>query len=393
MADSKSTRTVSVLLLCGDYMEDYEVMVPFQALQAYGISVDAVCPGKKAGDICRTSIHQSSSHQTYSESRGHNFALNATFSEVDFNKYDGLFIPGGRAPEYLAMDSSVIDLVCKFSSAGKPISAVCHGQLILAAADVVRGRRCTAYPAVRPVLIAAGAFWVEPETLSCCVTDGNLITGATYDGHPELIQSLVQALGGSIAGSAKRILFLCGDYMEDYEVVVPFQAFQALGCLVDAVCPNKKSGETCPTAVHDFEGDQTYTEKPGHDFTLNASFEGLSSSRYDALVIPGGRAPEYLALDEAVIALVREFMEAKKPVASICHGQQILAAAGVLQGKKCTAYPAVKLNVVLGGATWLEPEPIHRCYTDGNLVTGAAWPGHPEFVSQLMALLGISVSF
>ncbi|XP_039169207.1 protein DJ-1 homolog D-like [Eucalyptus grandis] len=213
--------------------------------------------------------------------------------------------------------------------------------------------------------------------------------------------------------------------MEDYEVYVPFQSLQALGCHVDAVCPEKKSGDTCPTAIHDFEGDQTYSEKPGHDFTLTADFEGLDASSYDALVIPGGRAPEYLALDGKVIALVKDFMEAKKPVASICHGQQILAAAGILksfenahndleellvvaitfncdsqrynrcihrdllQGKKCTAYPAVKLDVVLAGATWLEPDPIDRCFTDGNLVTGAAWPGHPEFIFQLMALLSI----
>ncbi|KAG6743351.1 hypothetical protein POTOM_054305 [Populus tomentosa] len=379
----------SVLLLCGDYMEDHEAMVPFQALQAYGIAVDAACPDKKAGDICRTAIHDSAGYQTYTESRGHNFTLNATFDEVDFDKYDGLVIPGGRAPEYLAMNESVLDCVRKFSDSGRPIASVCHGQLILAAANSVKGRKCTAYPAVKPVLIDAGAHWVEPETMKACVVDGNIITGATYEGHPEFIQLFVRALGGKITGSDKKILFLCGDFMEDYEVTVPFQSLEALGCHVDAVCPKKKGGDTCPTAVHDFEGDQTYSEKPGHSFTLTASFEGLDASNYDALVIPGGRAPEYLALDETVIALVKEFMHSKKPVASICHGQQILAAAGVLKGRKCTAYPAVKLNVVLGGATWLEPDPIDRCYTDENLVTGAAWPGHPQFVSQLMALLGI----
>ena len=121
------------------------------------------------------------------------------------------------------------------------------------------------------------------------------------------------------------------DYMEDYEVMVPFQSLQALGCHVDAICPKKAAGDKCITAVHDFEGDQTYSEKPGHDFTLTADFEGLDASSYDALVIPGGRAPEYLALDESVIKLVKEFMEARKPVASICHGQQILSAAGVLK--------------------------------------------------------------
>ncbi|KAL3525103.1 hypothetical protein ACH5RR_013475 [Cinchona calisaya] len=382
-----------VLILCGDYMEDYEVMVPFQALLAYGVAVDAVCPGKKAGDFCRTAIHDSSVHQTYTESRGHNFTLNATFDEIKAGQYDGLVIPGGRAPEYLAMDKSVLSLVNKFADSQKPIASICHGQLILAAADSVKGRRCTAYPAVKPVLIAAGAHWVEPKTLASCTADGNLITGATYDGHPEFINLFIKALGGSITGSAKRILFICGDFMEDYEVMVPFQSLQALECHVDAVCPNKAAGENCATAVHDFEGDQTYSEKPGHNFTLTADFEAVNASSYDALVIPGGRAPEYLALNESVLNLVKHFMESGKPVASICHGQQILAAAGVLKGKKCTAYPAVKLNVVLSGATWLEPEPIDRCFTDGNLVTGAAWPGHPEFISQLMTLLGIRVSF
>ncbi|EEF36192.1 protein DJ-1 homolog D [Ricinus communis] len=383
----------SVLLLCGDYMEDHEAMVPFQALLAFGVKVDAVCPGKKAGEFCRTAIHELSTHQTFDESRGHNFTLNATFDEIDFGKYDGLVIPGGRAPEYLAMNESVLDCVRKFSDAGKPIASICHGQLILAAAGLVKGRRCTAAPHGRPVLIAAGADWVEPQNFAACVADGNLITGATYFGHPEFIQLFVKALGGIVTGSDKRILFLCGDYMEDYEVTVPFQSLQALGCHVDAVCPRKKAGDSCPTAVHDFEGDQTYSEKPGHHFTLTASYEELDASSYDALVIPGGRASEYLALDDTVITLVRDFMESKKPVASICHGQQILAAAGVLKGRKCTAYPAVKLNVVLSGATWLEPDPIDLCCTDENLVTGAAWPGHPQFISQLMALLGISVSF
>ncbi|TXG53993.1 hypothetical protein EZV62_019249 [Acer yangbiense] len=364
MAHIKAKR--SVLLLCGDYMEDSEAMVPFQALLAYGVAVDAVCPGKNAGDVCRTAVHEGSGHQTYSESRGHNFSLNATFDEIEAGNYDGLVIPGGRAPEYLAMNESVLDLVRKFSNSGKPIASICHGQLILAAADSVKDRKCTAYPPVGPVLIAAGAHWVEPETMSAC---------------------------GTVTGSGKRILFLCGDYMEDYEVTVPFQSLQALECHVDAVCPNKKASDTCPTAIHDFEGDQTYSEKPGHNFTLTANFEDIDASSYDALVIPGGRAPEYLALNPKVLALVKEFMESRKPVASICHGQQILSAAGVLKGKKCTAYPAVKLNVVLSGGTWLEPDPIHRCFTDGNLVTGAAWPGHPEFISQFMALLGVKVQF
>ncbi|KAI4324261.1 hypothetical protein L6164_023814 [Bauhinia variegata] len=381
-----------VLVLCGDFMEDAEVIVPFQALQAYGVSVDAVSPGKKAGDFCRTGVHQI--HQKFYERLGHNFKLNATFDEIDVNSYDGLLIPGGRAPEHLSNNPSAVELVTKFASARKPIASVCHSGLILAAAGVVKGRKCTAFPTIRPVLIAAGAHWIEPdEAWKTTVVDGNLITAVAYTGNPEFIRHFVKALGGNITGSSKRILFLCEDFMEDYEVTVPFQSFKALGCHVDAVCPNKKAGEFCQTAIHDFEGDQSYSMKPGYNFALTANFDDVNASSYDALVLPGGISAEYLALEESVHSLIKHFMESNKPIASISQGQQILAAADVLKGKKCTAHPVAKLHVTIAGATWLEPDPIDRCFTDGNLVTGAAWPGHPDFISQLMSLLGIKVGF
>jgi D-lactate dehydratase len=152
--------------------------------------------------------------QTYSETKGHNFTLNASFDEITASEYDGLVIPGGRAPEYLAMDSKVLNLVRNFSDAKKPIASVCHGQLILAAARVVENRTCTAYPAVKPVLVAAGAKWEEPDTMAKCTVDGNLITAATYESHPEFISLFVKALGGSVAGSDKKILFLCGVCIE-----------------------------------------------------------------------------------------------------------------------------------------------------------------------------------
>src|SRR4051794_20341349 len=140
---------------------------------------------------------------------------------------------------------------------------------------------------------------------------------------------------------AKKILMLVGDFVEDYEVMVPFQALLMVGHRVDAVCPNKQAGDKVKTAVHDFEGDQTYSEKPGHQFMLNANFSAARADAYDALVLPGGRAPEYLRLNEDVLKLVRDFARAKKPIAALCHGIQILTAANVLEGKKCTAYPAV----------------------------------------------------
>ena len=186
--------------------------------------------------------------------------------------------------------------------------------------------------------------------------------------------------------SAKRILMITGDFTEDYETMVPFQALMAVGHHVDAVCPDKKAGDTVATAIHDFEGDQTYTEKPGHRFALTADFAAIDPASYDALVIPGGRAPEYLRLNGAVLAMVRHFFDADKPVAAVCHGAQLLAAAKVLEGRKCSAYPACQPEVELAGGHFADIE-VTDAVTDGNLVTAPAWPAHPAWLSQFMALL------
>ena len=190
---------------------------------------------------------------------------------------------------------------------------------------------------------------------------------------------------------AKKILMLVGDFAEDYEVMVPFQALQAVGHTVHAVCPDKKQGDTVRTAIHDFEGDQTYSEKRGHNFALNASFAEIRPETYDALVIAGGRAPEYLRLNENVLKAVRHFFDEDKPVAAICHGPQILAAAGVLKGRKVSAYPAVGPEVKLAGATFATIG-IDQAVTDGNLVTAPAWPAHPAWISQFLKVLGTRVT-
>lgn len=183
-----------------------------------------------------------------------------------------------------------------------------------------------------------------------------------------------------------KILMLVGDFVEDYEVMVPFQALQMVGHTVDAVCPDKKAGQTVKTAVHDFEGDQTYTEKPGHNFTLNATFADIEASDYDALVIPGGRAPEYLRLNQDVLDIVRHFMSAKKPVAAICHAAQLLVAAGVLKGRKCSAYPACGPEVTAAGGTYVEKD-WPEAHVDGNLVTAPAWPAHPAWLREFQRVL------
>ncbi len=192
--------------------------------------------------------------------------------------------------------------------------------------------------------------------------------------------------------AAKRILFLVGDFVEDYEIMVPFQMLVMVGHHCHAVCPGKKAGETVATAIHDFEGHQTYSEKPGHRFRLNADFSSVDPATYDALVIPGGRAPEYLRLDEKVLDVVRHFSQANKPIAAICHGPQILAAAGVLSGKSCSAYPAVSPEIKLAGGTYSPPsQDFDSALTDGLLVTAPAWPAHPAWMRQFLKVLGSTI--
>jgi protease I len=188
----------------------------------------------------------------------------------------------------------------------------------------------------------------------------------------------------------KKILMLVGDYVEDYEVMVPFQALLMVGHRVDAVCPGKKAGEKVRTAVHDFEGDQTYSEKPGHNFALNATFADVKADNYDALVIPGGRAPEYLRLNKAAVEIVRRFAQARKPIAAICHGAQLLSAAGVLEGKVCSAYPAVGPEVNACGGRWIDV-PMDEAHVDGNLVTAPAWPAHPRWLAAFLKVLGTKI--
>ena len=190
--------------------------------------------------------------------------------------------------------------------------------------------------------------------------------------------------------ATKKILMLVGDYVEDYEIMVPFQALQMVGHSVHAVCPDKKAGEKVRTAVHDFEGDQTYSEKVGHNFTLNATFAQAEAHNYDALVIPGGRAPEYIRLQSKVIEITRDFARANKPIAAICHGLQLLAAADLLRDKRCTGYPACAPEINIAGGIYVDI-PVDKAVVDGNLVTAPAWPAHPQWLAEFLKLLGTKV--
>ncbi|MFJ3450953.1 DJ-1/PfpI family protein [Pseudomonas sichuanensis] len=190
--------------------------------------------------------------------------------------------------------------------------------------------------------------------------------------------------------TAKKILMLVGDYVEDYEVMVPFQALAMVGHTVHAVCPEKIAGQTVRTAIHDFEGEQTYSEKPGHNFALNYDFVQVRAESYDALLIPGGRAPEYLRLNDKVLELVRAFDQAGKPIAAVCHGAQLLAAAGVLEGRECSAYPACAPEVRLAGGTFIDIA-VDQAHVEGNLVTAPAWPAHPAWLAAFLKVLGTRI--
>ena len=191
--------------------------------------------------------------------------------------------------------------------------------------------------------------------------------------------------------AAKKILMIVGDFVEDYEVMVPFQTLLAVGHIVHAACPGKRAGESVRTAIHDFEGDQTYTEKRGHNFSLNATFDDIDPESYDALVIPGGRAPEYLRLNPSVLQAVRHFASAKKPIAAICHAAQIMAAAGIVQGRKVSCYPAVSPDVTMAGGTFVDVA-MDQAIADANLITAPAWPAHPDWMSKFFVALGTKIN-
>ncbi|XXG68178.1 hypothetical protein AAC387_Pa06g1324 [Persea americana] len=381
----------SVLMICGDYMEDYEVMVPFQALRALGISIDCVSPGKISGDTCFTAVHDYMGHQLYTELQGHFFKLNSNFSEVKPESYDALIIPGGRFTELLSADDKVLGIVSNFSQAGKPIATTCHSQLLLVATGFIKGKKCTAFPSMKPLVTLAGGVWMDPEPITSCVLDGNIISAIGWPAHAEYLNLLLRSMGAKISGSQnKAIIFLCGDYVEDYEINVPFRTMGGLGCRVEAASPGKKKGDKCVTAIFDYEGANVCSEKSGHYFIVTLDWNEICVDDYDCLVIPGGRSPEYLVMDDKVVALVKEFAEKNKVISAIGQGKWLLAAAGLLEGKRCATSYAMKAIVKVGGGEVVESTPS---LAHGKLLTARGWPALPHFISDLANLLGITVVF
>lgn len=189
----------------------------------------------------------------------------------------------------------------------------------------------------------------------------------------------------------KTVLMLAGDFVEDYEVMVPYQALLSVGVKVDVVCPGKRKGEVIATAVHDFVGFQTYAETRGHNFVINKTFEDVKLEDYNGLYVCGGRAPEYIRLNKRVIEIVQSFFEKKLPVAAICHGIQVLTPANVLQGRTLTAYPAIGPDITVAGGIYKEVD-ADKAVVDDNLVTSPAWPGHPAILKEFYRILGITIA-
>lgn len=329
-----------LLFLVGDFVEDYEAMIPYQmALMGFSKNVTAprvltVSPGKKEGDTVATAIHdvENEKDQSYTEKRGHNFAINFSWdslTEEVWSQCDGLYIPGGRAPEYIRLDQKVLEITRWFMDHNKPISAMGHGAQVLTAAKCIKGKKLTSHLHCEPEVTRAGGVYQQCKD-DGVVVDGNLVTGVSWLGHAAVMREWLKLIGVTWKQSGKscNVLMLVGDFVEDYEAMNVCQMLELAGVEVGTISPHKLSTDRVKTSVHDFEGFATYTEKPGHLLKLNmdwgmyCSDKGVTSdiNTVDALYIPGGRSPEYLRLNPGVQSLVEWFMSKNKPVATICHG-------------------------------------------------------------------------
>ncbi|ESQ45010.1 hypothetical protein EUTSA_v10010428mg [Eutrema salsugineum] len=391
----------SVLMLCGEFMEAYETIVPLYVLQAFSVSVHCVSPGRKTGDKCVMAAHDLLGLELYSELVVDHLTLNANFDDVIPEQYDAIIVPGGRFTELLSTDEKCVSLVARFAELKKLVLTSCHSQLLLAAADLLTGgMNCTAFESMKPLIeLSGGAWWQQAgvQTLldiTDCVKDGNFVSTMGWPTLGHTLRVLLESLGFKISCSKETLpslLFLIGDCVEDYSINVPFKAFQALGCKVDAVTPNKKRGDKCATIVHDLEdGRQLPTEKTGHNFYVTVAWEDVSVDDYDCIVVPGGRSPELLVMNEKAVGLVKEFVEKGKFVAAIGMGNWLLAATGALKKKRCASGYGTKVAVKVAGGQIVESE---QCVTDDKLVTAATTSDLPVFLYALSTALGLSVVF
>ncbi|XP_010554455.1 PREDICTED: DJ-1 protein homolog E-like isoform X1 [Tarenaya hassleriana] len=391
----------SALILCGDYMEAYETLTPLYVLEAFGVRVHCVSPGRKAGQKCVMAAHDFLEFELYTELVVDHVTLNANFDDVIPENYDVIIVPGGRFTELLSTDEKCVGLVARFAELKKLVFTPCHSQLMLAAAGLLTGgMTCTAFESLKPVIeLSSGEWWQQPGVKSVveitdCVKDGNFVSTLGWPTHGKWLRVLFESLGAKICNSKHKnpsVLFLIGDYVEDHGINIPFRALQAVGCNVDVVTPNKKKGERCVTLVYDVEeGKQLPTEKRGHNFYLTATWDEIRVDDYDCVVVPGGRSPELLVQIGKAVDLVKDFVEKGKIVAGFGQGKWLLAPTGVLKGKRCASGYGMKVIVKVAGGEVVESE---GCVADGQLVTAATLSDMSSFLSALSDALGISLVF
>lgn len=382
-------------------MEAYETLVPLYILQSFGVSVHCVSPDRTTGDRCVMAAHDFSGLELYTELVVDQLTLTANLDDVTPDNYDVIIIPGGRFTEILSADERCVDLVARFAESKKLIFTSCHSQVMLMAAGVLAGGvKCTAFESMKTLIeFSGGEWWQQPGIQSMfeitdCVKDGNFVSTVGWPTLGHGVRVLLESLGGQVSSSKENqvsVLFLIGDYVEDYGINVPFRALQALGCKVDAVTPNKKKGEMCATLVYDLEeGRQLPSEKRGHNFLVTASWDDVCVDDYDCVVVPGGRSPELLVMNPKAVALVEKFAEKDKVFAAIGQGKLLLAATGVLKGKRCASGKGMKVMVKVAGG---EAVMSKGCVTDGKFVTAASASDLPAFLSGLSTALGVSVMF
>ncbi|MBI8989207.1 DJ-1/PfpI family protein [Corynebacterium meridianum] len=182
---------------------------------------------------------------------------------------------------------------------------------------------------------------------------------------------------------SKKILIITGDGGETLEVLYPYERLREAG--YTPVVAAQSTDRKIQLVVHDFADDfDTYTEKLAHMWPADVAIDDVDPAEYAGLIIPGGRAPEYLRLNENVLNIVRAFFDADKPVAATCHGPLILARAGVLDGRECAAFGMCEPDVTDAGATYVDAADV----TSGNLVTARAWNDNGPWMGAFLKLLG-----
>lgn len=382
-----------ILVLCSDFVENLEVFTPVHALLGLGCRVDTVCPDKEAGDVCKTAVHDFEGDQTYSEKVGNEVRMNKSMKDVDVGDYDALIIPGGRAPEALAINKAAINLVKQFNDARKIIAAICHGPVVLAAAGILEGKRSTAYPGCRPMLTAVGAKWMEKSEDVKVVSDGNLITAPSWEELSEFLAELYKALNLRVDAQKKRLLMLCADFVDTLDSLSLYFGLRSYGFCIDTASPGKKKGTMLKTVLRSWDGEQTNSERLAHHIEMLIDWNSISPRDYAGMIIPSGRSCEVLSISKEVHGLIRKFSENGAFMGCIGQGSTVLASAGVMKNIRCTGSRSSGPFMMAVGADWIEPQSLTQAIQGKQTVSAAAWPAQPAWMREAMASLGVKASF